>query len=56
MKIYLVWQETLIDGDSSVVGFCKTEDEAYAMCDKLKAGRNRITRFSYWVEELEELV
>jgi hypothetical protein len=53
MKIYLIWQETLIDGHSDVVGFCKTEDDAYAMRDKLL--QNSL-RYRYWVEELEELV
>jgi hypothetical protein len=52
MKIYLVWKETIADGHSVVVGFCKTEDEAYMMCDKLLQSSRK---YCYWVEELEEL-
>jgi len=53
MKIYLIWQETLIDGHSVVAGFCKTEDEAYKMCQKrLQDSRH----YCYWIEEVEELI
>lgn len=55
MKIYLIWRETLrrVDGHPVVVGFCKTEDEAYKTCQKLLQGSRQ---YCYWVEELEELV
>jgi hypothetical protein len=51
MKIYLVWKETKADSRHSVVvGFCKTLENAYTMCDP------RDSKYYYWVEELEELV
>jgi hypothetical protein len=57
MKIFLVWEENAVDGNSEVIGFCQTEDAAYKMCDKLKAEQKpKSIRWYYWVEELEELI
>jgi hypothetical protein len=55
MKIYLIWEENTVDGNSEVIGFCQTEDAAYKMCNKFKA-KLKNTRWNYWVEELEELI
>jgi len=57
MKIYLIWQEHSVDGQSEVIGFCKSDEQAWAMVDKLKAAQNpKRIHWYYWVEELEELV
>jgi hypothetical protein len=51
MKIYLVWKEIKLDGRHSVVvGFCKTQEKAYTMCDPCDS------RYYYWIEEVEELI
>jgi hypothetical protein len=58
MKIFLVWQENAVDGNSDVIGFCQTEEAACKMCDKIKAEHKSksIRWYGYWIEEVEELV
>jgi len=56
MKIYLIWQESDDGRSHEVIGFCKSDEQAWAMVDKLKAAQNsKRIRWNYWVEELEEL-
>ncbi len=55
-KIFLVWEKYTPNGRKQVAGFCRSEDTAYKMCDELKLKQGvYITKYEYWVEELEEL-
>jgi len=56
MKIYLVWREVAIDATSQVLGYCKTEEDAYKAIDNLRAGQDPTkVRYYFWVEEVELL-
>lgn len=55
-KVFLVWEKYTPNGRKQVAGFCRSEDVAYKMCDELKSKQGvYITKYEYWVEELEEL-
>jgi hypothetical protein len=55
MSVFIVWCETVQDGQSAVLGYCKTEDLARRAIDADRA-LNKPGAYSYWVEEIEELL
>ena len=55
MPVFIVWCETVQDGQSTVLGYCKTEDLARRAIEAWKS-LEKPGMYYYWVERIGELL
>ena len=55
MPVFIVWCETVQDGQSTVLGYCKTEELARRAIEAWKS-LEKPGMYSYWIERIGELL